>query len=201
MTFFKELNIQYKDSPPCKISLRNLNADDKKMIRTFLDQVPPNELIHFEENIRIPEITDHFFKPTETKQRITIIALLNHSLIAASSLSWMPNSRSEHVGEIFLYVLPQYRGYGLGFTMVKELYFCALKHNIEKLQGQIPKSSLTQFEKILDKLGFKLEAVLTDHIKNNLGQKDDLMIYGLNLARLWEQISDWQSPFGRIMEY
>jgi RimJ/RimL family protein N-acetyltransferase len=130
-----------------------------------------------------------------------MLAIEKDHIIGECSLHRKLKSRSSHVGELQFYVLPEYRSYGIGFTLLKDVTHIALTAGIEKLYGYIPSKVVSSFERLIGKIGFQQEAILKDFIKDSSGRKQDLFIFGKDLDELWNKIADWQSPYGRAMEF
>ena len=85
-------------------------------------------------------------------------------------LSW-----SAHVGEMRILILPEARDTGLGREMIQESFLIGLSLGLEKLTVRMTldqESAIAVFEE----MGFKSEALFRNHVKDNLGDKHDLLI-------------------------
>ncbi len=201
MELLKTLVIKTPDIDSQKIQIRTIDAADLDILTVFFQSIPQGDLIHFDENVKDSGYARRYFTKYPNLEQYFIAALADDEVVGICSLIQEINTRSAHIGEIKLFVLPEFRNSGIGFTMMKELYFRAMNTGIEKLIGKLPGSSLPLFQDLLDKLGFEQEAVLKNHIKDLSGRKQDLVIVRCFIENLWELISDWQSPYGRAMEY
>jgi L-amino acid N-acyltransferase YncA len=201
MGYLHHLSIDVPGRGVLEIHIRPLKPEDHDNLIRFYSGIPPHELIHFDDDVSDPDVISNWFTRSSEDRRVSLVALEGNAIVGESSLLWKPHSRSAHVGELTIYIQPECRNLGIGHSLLKELYFQALQNGIERLIGKIPLDSFKIFRDLLNKLGFQKEAVLKNHIRNNLGHVDDLIIYGLDLQDLWERISDWQTPYGRIMEY
>lgn len=195
------LHIQNTEGKSIDVVVRMLTHNDRDALVAFYHLVPRAELFFFDDDIEHPEVIENRFISSELEKKIVLIAVRNNDIIGEALLVWHPRSRSPHVAEIQSFILPDYRNLGLGHAMLKRLNQLALQNGIEKLMGRVPQRALPLFEKPLCSLGFYKEAVLKDHLKDASDQKDDLVIFSHNLEDLWERISDWQSRYGRAMEY
>ncbi len=201
MEVLKAFDVRHDDGGTEKITIRHRISQDFDQAVAFYQKVPPEENIHFDEDITNPTVIKGLFNPAPDHEYTMLVALRGAELIGECLLRRRLNKRSDHVAEIRTYVLPEYRHLGIGFTMVKEMLFIALRKNIEKIYGKVPSLSLPYFEDLALRLGFQQEAVLAGHVKDIRGKKHDLIFFAQNLNALWDTLSDWQAPYGRAMEY
>jgi len=197
----KTLKLTVEGQKPFHVEIRPYVQSDRENLMRFYADIPESESILFKENIHDEQVVVRRIEVCPNLNRIVILALKDEEIVGESNLEWRPNSRSAHVGEVRFYISPEYRNMGIGNAMLKEIYYMAQKKGIEKLTGSIPKAFIPQFQHLIDRLGFEKEAVLKDHIVNAWGKKEDLVVFSLKIMDLWDLISDWQSPYGRAMEY
>jgi len=201
MEIYKSLDIIFDNKERFEIQIRGINPDDKNPLIDFFNSILKEDLIHFYDNICEKGFADRILNKDLSREQYFIVATLEDSFVGICSLTRELNTRSSHVGELWFYILPEYRHHGIGLAMVDELYFKASNIGVEKLCVKIPESSVSIFQKHMDKLGFEKEGVFKDQIKDPTGNKQDLVVFGLSLANLWDLMHDWQSPYGRAMEY
>jgi L-amino acid N-acyltransferase YncA len=75
------------------------------------------------------------------------------------------------------------RGRGLGALLAQEALALALSNGAEKLMAQMTldqKSAMAMFEG----LGFAMEAMLRDHVKDRAGKAHDVVIMSHDVARM-----------------
>ena len=155
----------------------------------------------FETDITSPWFIDNLCESSPQHQRSTSIALADEKIVGYCSMERDLDSRSSHVGNITIYVLPEFRHCGLGFSMMNELYYKALSLGVKKLAGKLPAEKFPEFRTLIEKLGFEKEAVLKDHIMDTSGGFHDVIYFGCRLEDLWELIADWQTSYGRDREH
>ena len=201
MEILKSFLVNREENQSEKIIIRHRTDEDFSCTVEFYQKIPQHENIHFDEDVLNESVIKGFFNPPPDHEYISLIALSGNEIIGECILRRRLNKRSAHVAEIRTYVLPVYRHLGIGFSMVKEMLFIALRKDIEKIYGKVPSQSLPYFEDLAIRLGFEKEAVLVGHVKDIRGKKHDLIFFAQDLNALWDTMSDWQAPYGRAMEY
>ncbi len=201
MGFIKQITVRKEHAETEDILLRSFEPEDINHLINFFSKIPIEDLLLFEDDIYDPEVVKTRFQKTQHNTILTVLAIVQEQIVGIGYIIRRLKTRSSHIGEIRIYISQGYRHLGIGHVLLKELYYLALSENLEKLIGSVPMNSKAYFEKIAEKLGFAQEAVLKGYIKDNKGRLQDLVIYSRSLEDLWENISDWQSPYGRSMEY
>ena len=200
MEHIKAINFQIPGTDQ-EVTIRSCTAEDQDKLIAFYNNILPDELMHFDEDVTNSEVIFRRLNPSPDQKNMSLLAITDGVIISVGTLMRRLNSRSAHVGKIMLYVSPEYRKAGVGSRLLKKLYQTALQQGIEKLYGTIPETSFQDFSEILERFGFRKEAVLRNHLKDSRNRSVDLVIIAQDLNVLWEQMVDWQSPYGRAMEY
>ena len=92
-------------------------------------------------------------------------------------------SWQRHLGELRIQVGQAYRGCGLGGVLGKEIFAIASDLGIEKIVAQMTVDQ-RQAIALVERHGFKHEAVLHDFVIGRDGRKNDLVVMTCDVARL-----------------
>lgn len=79
-----------------------------------------------------------------------------------------------HVGGVGTFVLPNFRGMGVGVVLMRETFNFARKLNYEKLIAEVRRSN-NKAKSFYEKMGFKKVGELTNQIKTE-GKYDDVIV-------------------------
>jgi RimJ/RimL family protein N-acetyltransferase len=85
------------------------------------------------------------------------------------------------------------RGQGVGRAVAQETFALALGAGLEKLSVQMTvdhQAAIALFES----LGFKVEALLRDHVRDVDGKKHDIVVLGHNIAQVRAQMEAYGIP-------
>ena len=175
------MNELYKRYPR-QISLKDGDASldllvdpSAQEIMDFAAALPSADLLFLNRNIQVPKVLDAWRESIAEGDIVSIVAkrgskVLGTTAVVQDRLSW-----SAHVGEMRILILPEARDTGLGREMIQESFLIGLSLGLEKLTVRMTldqESAIAVFEE----MGFKSEALFRNHVKDNLGDKHDLLI-------------------------
>ena len=87
-------------------------------------------------------------------------------------------------------VAEDYRGKGLGSKIIREIVRVAEERDLEKIvvKMQAPQTSV---QRACEKLGFKVDAVVPDYVKDQEGKSQSLVIMSCTLDEWWKEMRDF----------
>lgn len=155
------------------MDLRHLEPTDLDAVKDFFARVPEGDRTFFNEDVLDPAVVEGFLRPREGDQRL-ILAEDDGRVVGWVALfggiGW-----SRHVARIGLVVDPERRGEGLGKRLAREGLLRGLQAGFTKLVVEIvsdERSAIGMFQAI----GFQIEALLLDHVKDRSGAVRDLVL-------------------------
>ena len=157
------------------VSLDLLLDPSAQEISDFAAALPNTDLLFLNRNIQQPKVLDAWRESIVQGDIVSIAArrgakVLGTTAVVRDRLSW-----SAHVGELRILILPEARDIGLGRELIQESFLIGLSLGLEKLTVRMTldqESAIAVFEE----MGFKNEALFRNHVKDNLGDKHDLLI-------------------------
>lgn len=157
------------------VSLDLLLDPSAQEISDFAAALPNTDLLFLNRNIQQPKVLDAWRESIVQGDIVSIAArrgakVLGTTAVVRDRLSW-----SAHVGELRILILPEARDMGLGRELIQESFLIGLSLGLEKLTVRMTldqESAIAVFEE----MGFKNEALFRNHVKDNLGDKHDLLI-------------------------
>ena len=114
---------------------------------------------------------------------VTVLAEVDDEVVGYASVHNDQVSWQRHLGELRIQVGQAYRGCGLGGLLGKEIFAIASDLGIEKIVAQMTVDQ-RQAIALVERHGFKQEAVLHDFVIDRYGRKNDLIVMTCNVARL-----------------
>mgnify|MGYP001603603527 FL=1 len=157
------------------VSLDLLLDPSAQEISDFAAALPNTDLLFLNRNIQQPKVLDAWRESIVQGDIVSTAArrgakVLGTTAVVRDRLSW-----SAHVGELRILILPEARDMGLGRELIQESFLIGLSLGLEKLTVRMTldqESAIAVFEE----MGFKNEALFRNHVKDNLGDKHDLLI-------------------------
>ncbi len=180
----------YKLKDGKEIIVREMTDNDLEASLRFFQSFPSNELKYFRTDVTKKENVKKRIDLIKTGLVHRIIALYNNEIIADGALELSPFEWEKHIGEIRIFIHPNYRRKGLGMIIARELYFIASAEKLEKIIARMMRTQEDAI-KIFRKLGFHHEIVLDDFVKDRAGHPQDLIIMSVNIKELWEEMETY----------
>jgi RimJ/RimL family protein N-acetyltransferase len=156
-------------------TLRLLERKDRETALKFAREVPKEDLLFLTLDITNAEEFDQFLRSIEENKAIAVLIEADGRFVGYGSLSYNQLQWTRHLGEIRLLVDPQYRRFGLGKLLVNEVFLLAQELQLQKLVARMAAEQKGAIQ-VFERLGFKAEALLADHVIDRDGQTHDLIM-------------------------
>ena len=175
-----EAKRSYPRSVSCgetQIEIARMTGADRAALVGFVATLSAHDLLFVPRDLRHPKVVDAWMRSLDAGELASLVArdggkLIGCTAIVVDELSW-----SRHVGELRVLVAPDWRGRGLGRTLIQECFAQALELGLSKLVAQMTvdqRSAITLFEE----LGFRAEALLGKQVADRDGKLHDLVLLG-----------------------
>jgi RimJ/RimL family protein N-acetyltransferase len=168
------------------IDLRAMSGADEAAVLAFGNAAPAHDLLFLARDITHPKVVKAWVREIEAGTIATVLAWRGEAIVGCAAIIRDPLSWSGHVAEIRVVLLDSMRGKGLGRMLTEEAFATALGQGAEKITARMTldqKGAIAVFEG----LGFTLEAMLRDQVKDRDGRKHDLLILSHDVARMSAQ--------------
>jgi L-amino acid N-acyltransferase YncA len=155
------------------MELRSIQTGDVEAVTDFFLRIPERDRTFFNEDVLDPAVVEGFFRPREGDQRLILVE--DDGRVAGWVALFGGVGWSSHVARIGLVVDPACRGRGLGKQLAREGLRRGLQSGFSKLVVEIisdESSAIGMFQAI----GFQIEALLVDHVRDRAGQVHDLVL-------------------------
>lgn len=190
-----EKKVRLKDDTD--VLIRDLREDDIEQSLAFFQGLPPEDRIYLRNDVTRREVVQERILLMSTGRIKRLVAVAGDQIVADGSLETEDYSWKNHVAELRLIVARHYQRKAMGMLLARELYLLATRKRVEDIVAKVMRPQIAAL-KILERLGFREEAVLTDYVKDTADQKQDLIIMRCKLQHLMKELevyfsmSDWQ---------
>ena len=168
-----------------QLTLRLMQPNDRDSLMTFAKALPEDDLLFLAVDITRPEALDQWVHDIKTGQIMTVLAEANGKLVGHGTLSHNALQWTRHMGEIVLLISPDYRSIGLGSLLANELFGIARELGLQKLVARMASEQKGAFL-VLERLGFRAEALLADYVMDRDGRTHDLIVMSYDVTGLTE---------------
>jgi RimJ/RimL family protein N-acetyltransferase len=173
-----------------RIVIRPLNSGDFDKLYAFFQALPEEDRLFLRHDVTSPEIVHKWVGQIDLNRAIPLVAEDGGKIVADGTLRLANHGWSRHVGDIRLVTARTHRGLGLGTVIARELVALAEERELEKLQVQVIEDNIGSV-KMCERVGFKMEAVLKDLVKDQRGHLRNLAIMTNDVANLGQIMEDW----------
>ncbi len=177
------------------VALRLMEKSDRDRIVDFARALPTEDLLFLRRDITDPKVVDEWVQDIERGRTVTVLAEKDDELLAYGSLLLHETFWGRHMGEIRVLVRSDYRGLGLGLQLTSDVFAIAKDAGIEQMIARMT-TEQERTRAILERLGFKQEAVLRGFVRDREGKPRDLLVMSAGVGRLMDtkQMGLWGRP-------
>ena len=155
---------------------------DVYRLHAFASSLPKDDLQFLRVDITRLVVVIHWAQNIKSGLTVTVLAEEDGEVVGYASVHNDQVSWQRHLGELRIQVGQPYRGCGLGGLLGKEIFAIASDLGIEKIVAQMTVDQ-RQAIALVERYGFKHEAVLHDFVIGRDGRKNDLVVMTCNVAK------------------
>jgi RimJ/RimL family protein N-acetyltransferase len=158
-----------------------MEPSDRDAMLEFARSLPNDDLIFLRTDITEAKTVDAWINYIKGGRTISVIAEDNGKISGYASIHLNDALWTRHVGELRVLVGRDYRGIGLGKRLTNEAFAIAKDLGLKKITAQMP-TEQRGARGVFERLGFRPEALLADHVMSRDGQTHDLLIMSYDVA-------------------
>jgi ribosomal protein S18 acetylase RimI-like enzyme len=174
-----------KDGTP--VVLREPTMDDIDDSLHFFMGLPREDRRYLRVDVTQRDNVELRIKDAVEGRTYRLIALVGDKIVADGALEFSREEWRRHAGEIRAIVAHDYQRRGLGALMIKALYGIAHQRGVEKLVAKMA-SPQAGARKTLERLGFHVDSVLPDYIKDANGNVQSMVVMSCTLDELSKEL-------------
>jgi L-amino acid N-acyltransferase YncA len=163
-----------------------LREEHLPALRAFLGALPDEDVTFIKEDVRNPEIAAAWARPG-ARGHFWVAVEDDGAVLGLVSVTPLVGW-SAHVGELRLVVDPARRGRGIGASLARHALREALGSGLGKVVVEVVAEQEGAIRMFTD-LGFRGEALLTDHIRDRNGELRDLLVLAHAAGDEWSAMS------------
>lgn len=168
-----------------QVSIRPMELKDGPAVLEFFRKLPAGDRLFLRDDVTKSEWLDRFCRQIDYITLFPLVAEREGKIIGNATLSRTLYGWSTHVGELRIAVARAYQRKGLGTALARELVKLAQDFGLEKLVASVVDNQIGA-KRAFAKLGFRVEAVLKDHVKDIHKKKRNLVIMTNDISHIWE---------------
>ena len=170
-----------------EVVLELMTADSEAAVLAFAQSLPTHDLLFLRRDITQPKVLAAWVAQLEAGEIVSLLASSGDEILGCTAVVRDEHSWSPHLGELRVLVGPAGRDRGLGRVLIQESFLIALGLGLEKLTAQMT-ADQTSAIAVFEEMGFQAEAMLRDHVRDQSGEKHDIVILSHDVERFQSQM-------------
>jgi len=169
------------------VELRLMEPQDAGLLHQFFCGIPAEDLLFLRRDVTDRPVIDQWAERVRKGSVVTVLALDAGKVVGEASLHLSSTPWSEHVGEVRVVVDRSMRQTGVGTRLTSEIFLLAVQRGIRKIVAEMTieqKPAIGVFQK----LGFRVEGLLRNHVRDREGVPHDLVLMGHETQEFYEQM-------------
>ena len=167
--------------------IRDMKPEDTQRSFEFFAALPDSDRKYLRADVRRWEVVERRTRELDTGRALRLVAVDDDEIVADGALELAGHGWGENIAEIRLIVAHAYQRLGLGALMARELYFLAAERKVDRIVARMMRPQVGA-QRIMKRLGFHDEFLIPEHVRDQDGNWQDLIIMRCNLEDLWGEM-------------
>ncbi len=180
------------------VEVRPLEPTDGPALLAFFRGLPEEDRLFLRDDVTRQEVADRFVQNIDPASVFPIVAVADGAIVGEATLHRQSHGWKTHVAEIRVVVGRDLQRSGLGTALARLLVKEAVNAGLDKLVAEVVENQAGA-RRAFEKIGFRVEAVLKNHVKDIRGMKRDLVIMSNDVSHLWDRMEAMVSDFSPSM--
>ena len=172
------------------VLIREPTMDDLEASLRFFQALPPEDRRYLRVDVTRSEVVEHRLRQAATGEVHRVVALVDDRIVGDGALEFSGEQWKRHRGEIRVIVDRDYRKKRLGALLIHDLFKAAVRHEVEKVVVKMA-APQTEARKVCERLGFHVDAVLDDYVKDSRGKLHPLIVMSCSLGEMYHELKDF----------
>ncbi len=172
-----------------RLILRPMVREDEAGLLAFFRGLPPEDRQFLKDDVTRPELIEAWARNLNYDRVLPILAEFEGRIAGDATLHRQAYGWMRHVGEIRVATDARLRRRGLATAMAREIFYLALQAGLDRMVAEMGADQVAAI-KIFEKLGFRREARLANHIVDVHGRKHDLAILTTDIPVLMQKMQE-----------
>jgi len=180
-----------------EVTIRNMRPQDVDLSFEFFCGLPEEDRRYLRVDVTRRDLVEWRTTDVDSGRVDRLVSVANGGIVADGSLELQGHGWGDGIGEIRLMVARPYQHLGLGTLLARELYYLGMQHKLDRIVVRVMRPQ-SRAHRIMKRLGFKEEFLIPEHVRDQNGAWQDLIIMRCNLDELWNEMeslveaSDWR---------
>jgi RimJ/RimL family protein N-acetyltransferase len=180
-----EKTVKLKDGHP--VVIRELRTGDTQISFDFFAGLPEEDRKYLRVDVTKWDFVQGRIKDVENGRVKRLIVLDGENVVADGSLELVGHGWGDNIAEMRLIVGKSHQRRGLGSLLARELYYLAAERKVDRIVTRMMRPQ-EGAQRIMKRLGFHDEFLIPEHVRDQDGIWQDMIIMRCNLDDLWKEM-------------
>ena len=179
------------------VTIRRMRPDDVERSYAFFCSLPPEDRVYLRTDVTRRDLVERRTTELDERRAQRVVALYGDEIVADGTLELQGHGWGDNVAEVRLIVARPFQRLGLGTVVARELFHLASNRRVDRIVVRLMRPQVGA-HRIFRRLGFHEEFLIPEHVRDQDGRWQDLIIMRCPLDELWRDMeielanSDWQ---------
>ena len=190
-----EKNLTLKDGR--QVTVRSMHPSDVERSYEFFCALPEEDRKYLRVDVTRRRMVERRTTELDRSRTERLVVVHDDEIVADGALHLEGHGWGENVAEIRLIVARDWQRYGLGTLLTRELFHLASQYRVDRIIARLMRPQAGA-HRIMKRLGFSEEFLIPEHVRDQDGNWQDLIIMRCPLEDLWREMEsefetlDWR---------
>ena len=180
-----------------QVTVRHMRPSDVESSYEFFCNLPEEDRKYLRVDVTRRRMVERRTTELDRNRIERVIVVHDDEIVADGALELEGHGWGDNVAEIRLIVARDWQRSGLGTLLTRELFHLASRHRVDRIVARLMRPQVGA-HRIMKRLGFSEEFLIPEHVRDQDGTWQDLIIMRCPLEYLWQEMesefesSDWR---------
>ncbi len=190
-----EKKVSLKDGR--QVTVRHMRPDDVERSYEFFCALPEEDRRYLRVDVTRRRMVERRTTELDRNRIERLVVVHDDEIVADGALELEGHGWGDNVAEVRLIVARDWQRCGLGTLLTRELFHLASQHRVDRIVARLMRPQAGA-HRIMRRLGFNEEFLIPEHVRDQDGTWQDLIIMRCPLEDLWQEMEsefetlDWR---------
>ena len=180
-----------------QVTVRSMQPTDVDRSFEFFCALPEEDRKYLRVDVTRRRMVERRTTELDRSRTERLVVVHDDEIVADGALHLESHGWGDNVAEILLIVASDWQRYGLGTLLSRELFHLASQCRVDRIIARLMRPQQGA-HRIMKRLGFSEEFLIPEHVRDQDGTWQDLIIMRCPLEDLWREMesefdsSDWR---------
>ena len=180
-----------------EVTVRTMRPDDVERSYEFFCALPDEDRKYLRLDVTRRTLVERRTKELDPNRIERLVVVHDDEIVADGALEFEGHGWGDNVAEIRLMVARDWQRFGLGTLLARELFHLASQYRVDRIIARLMRPQ-EGAHRIMKRLGFSEEFLIPEHVRDQDGAWQDLIIMRCPLEDLWREMEseldsmDWR---------